>query len=82
MATAIFVPVDQYLRGQYEPDAEYVDGEIEERPMGQFDHASWQQAIQLWFAQHAREWNECTCSSGVSRAGRGDSTPRAGCYCF
>jgi hypothetical protein len=26
-----------------------VDGKIEERPMGEFDHASWQQAIQLWF---------------------------------
>ncbi len=25
--------------------------------MGQYDHASWQQAIQLWFAQHALEWN-------------------------
>lgn len=28
-----------YLRSwEYEPDAEYVDGEIEERPRGEFDH--------------------------------------------
>lgn len=59
-ATAIhaFVPVEIYLRSsQYEPDAEYVDGEIEERPMGEYDHASWQEAILLWFRQHAQEWN-------------------------
>ena len=31
MATATFVPVETYLRSSYEPDAEYVDGEIEER---------------------------------------------------
>lgn len=56
-ATTTFVPVEEYLRSDYEPDAEYVDGEIEERPMGQFDHASWQQAIQLWFHTHAKQWN-------------------------
>ena len=57
MAATAFVPIDEYLRSDYEPDAEYVDGEIEKRPMGQFDHASWQQAIQLWFSARAREWN-------------------------
>ena len=50
------VPVELYLRSSYEPDAEYVDGVIEERPMGQFDHSSWQHAIELWFARHAAEW--------------------------
>jgi Uma2 family endonuclease len=57
MATATQVPVEVYLTTMFEPDAEYVDGHIEERPMGQYDHASWQQAIQLWFVQHAAEWN-------------------------
>ena len=60
MATATthrHVPVEVYLRSSYEPDAEYVDGEIEERPMGEFDHASWQQAVQRWFLQHEQEWN-------------------------
>jgi Uma2 family endonuclease len=52
------VPLEVYLRSsEYEPDAEYVDGEIEARPMGEFDHNAWQQAIQLWFWQHAKEWN-------------------------
>lgn len=57
MATTARVPVEVYLRSsEYEPDAEYVDGEIEERPMGTLDHADWQQAIQQWFARHAKEW--------------------------
>lgn len=57
MATATYVPVEIYLRTSYEPDAEYVDGEIEERPMGEHDHAAWQAAIQRWFFAHDREWN-------------------------
>jgi Uma2 family endonuclease len=57
-AVGVPVPLETYLRSsQHEPDAEYVDGEIEERPMGAFDHNAWQQAIQLWFWQHAKEWN-------------------------
>jgi Uma2 family endonuclease len=56
-ATHSYIPVEVYLRSSYEPDAEYVDGEIEERPMGEYDHAAWQEAIILWFRQHAEEWN-------------------------
>jgi Uma2 family endonuclease len=52
------VPVEVYLRcSDWEPDAEYVDGEIEERPVGEYDHSSWQHAIQTWFQTHAKEWN-------------------------
>ncbi|HUN82336.1 MAG TPA: Uma2 family endonuclease, partial [Phycisphaerae bacterium] len=60
MATApqsAYVPLEVYLRtSDYEPDAEYVDGVIEERPVGENDHSSWQLAIQRWFIQHAEEW--------------------------
>ena len=56
MATTTHVPVEVYLRSSYEPDAEYVDGKIEERPMGEFDHAAWQLAILKWFLQHEKEW--------------------------
>jgi Uma2 family endonuclease len=57
MATASRIPLDVYLRSSWEPDAEYVDGEIEERPMGEYDHADWQSAIQRFFLNHAAEWN-------------------------
>lgn len=55
MATATTVPIEVYLRSSYEPDAEYVDGVIEERPMGELDHASWQGAILAYFREHS-EW--------------------------
>ncbi|HVW77345.1 MAG TPA: Uma2 family endonuclease [Alloacidobacterium sp.] len=57
MATSTHVPVEVYLRSSYEPDAEYVDGEIEERPVGELDHAAWQAAIQKWFWKHELEWD-------------------------
>jgi Uma2 family endonuclease len=52
------VPLEVYLRcSDWDPDAEYVDGEIEERPVGENKHSAWQLAIQIWFQQHAKEWN-------------------------
>ncbi len=57
MSTTTRIPVEIYLRSSYEPDAEYVDGEIEERPMGENDHSAWQDAICFWFRQHAQDWN-------------------------
>ena len=58
MVTTTHIPVELYLRSsEWVPDAEYVDGQIEERPMGEYDHADWQGAILYWFRQHAEEWN-------------------------
>ncbi len=57
MATTAHVPIEVYLRSYYEPDAEYVDGEIEQRPIGEDDHSAWQEAICAWFRQHRNEWN-------------------------
>ena len=55
--TSALIPIEQYLHSDYEPDAEYVDGALERRPAGEYDHCTWQQAIEQWFLQHAREWN-------------------------
>jgi len=54
-AASTFVPVEEYLRSSFEPDAEYVDGQIEERPVGENDHSAWQKAICFWFELHAKE---------------------------
>jgi len=56
MAAIAPIPLEVYLRTSYEPDAEFVDGEIEVRPMGEYDHAAWQAAIQRWFFLHEEEW--------------------------
>lgn len=49
-------PLEVYLTSSFEPDADFVDGVIEERPMGEYDHSSWQHALELWFGSHAAEW--------------------------
>jgi Uma2 family endonuclease len=49
-------PLEIYLNSSFEPDAEYASGTIEERPMGEYDHSTWQHAIELWFSRHAAEW--------------------------
>jgi Uma2 family endonuclease len=47
------VPIELYLRTSYRPDADYVDGIIEERNLGQNDHSAWQDAIAAWFRSQA-----------------------------
>lgn len=54
-AATIFVPVEEYLRTSFDPDAEYIDGQIDERTVGENDHSSWQKAIQVWFQLQATE---------------------------
>jgi len=53
-AATTFVTVEEYLRSSFEPDAEYVDGQIEERSAGENDHSAWQGAILAWFRQQAQ----------------------------
>ena len=50
-------PLEVYLSSSFEPDAEFVRGVIEERTVGENEHSAWQQALILWFGQHAHEWN-------------------------
>jgi hypothetical protein len=57
MATTTFVPVETYLRMESEPDCEYVDGQIEERPVPEYDHSTWQDALSAFFRSHVVEWN-------------------------
>jgi Uma2 family endonuclease len=55
-AQPTYVPLDVYLKSSFEPDAEYVDGVIEERPMGEWSHADWQAAIVEYFRSRRVEW--------------------------
>lgn len=41
------IPVGEYLGSVYRPDVDYVDGVLEERNVGEFDHAAFQKAILL-----------------------------------
>ncbi len=57
MAVGTSIPVEIYLQTIYEPDAEYVDGLIEERPVGEDSHSHGRRAIAYWFRMHAKSWN-------------------------
>lgn len=50
------IPVEEYLRMSSDPDCEYVAGIIEERPVGELEHAKWQKALLRWFADHEQDW--------------------------
>lgn len=49
-------PIEMYLAGDFQPDAEFSNGKVEERSVGELNHALWQRAIQWWFLQHEEEW--------------------------
>jgi len=57
MASTTLVSVSEYLRSSYRPDCDFVDGKLEERNVGEHDHAALQAALILWFGQHQEEWN-------------------------
>jgi len=58
MATSpALLSIDEYLRTSYHPDADYLDGEIEERNLGEFEHARLQYLLAAIFAVREKEWN-------------------------
>jgi Uma2 family endonuclease len=54
MTPAVAIPVEEYLRTDYEPDVDYVDGELIERNMGEKDHGLLQLEIAAWFRERRR----------------------------
>ena len=50
------VSVEEYLSTVYEHDCEYVDGVIEERDLGEFEHAYLQGILTTIFNNHRAEW--------------------------
>jgi Uma2 family endonuclease len=50
------VSVEEYLSTVYEHDCEYVDGVIEERDLGEFEHAFLQGILAALFNNHRSEW--------------------------
>jgi|SRR5579863_3106125 len=56
MATALHISLTEYLAASFEPDCEYVDGEIRGRCVGRWEHARVQALLAAWFINHEREW--------------------------
>lgn len=51
-----FVSVREYLTTSYRPDSDYVDGRIEERNVGEYDHSYLQAMLTHLFMNHQEEW--------------------------
>jgi Uma2 family endonuclease len=56
MATALHIPLKDYLALNFRPDREYVDGEIRDRNVGKYEHARVQALLAAWFNQHEKDW--------------------------
>src|SRR5580704_15393974 len=52
MATRTLISVEQYLATSYRPDCDYVDGEVVERNLGEWDHSSLQSRILVYLWNH------------------------------
>lgn len=53
MSSSVLVPVEKYLRTTYRPDRDYVDGRLEKRNVGEFEHGDLQAAIVQYLRENA-----------------------------
>lgn len=72
MATTTHISLEQYLRTSFEPDAEYVRGEVQERTMGEYEHNTVQREILLWFRMHDKTWQTRTIQEQKTRLNSGN----------
>jgi len=57
MSTTALVSVQEYLATSYRPDRDFVEGELQERNVGELEHSLLQTAIVAWFWARKNEWN-------------------------
>jgi Uma2 family endonuclease len=50
------ISVAEYLRTAYSPDCDYVDGEVQERNLGEKDHSDLQSELVHYFRARRRQW--------------------------
>jgi Uma2 family endonuclease len=50
------ISVAEYLRTAYRPDCDYVDGEVQERNLGERDHSKLQGEFLYYFRARKKEW--------------------------
>jgi len=55
MERGTLVPVDEYLATSYRPDREYVDGQLLERNVGEWDHSKLQMIVSAYLYNRRQE---------------------------
>lgn len=57
MSSAILVSLQEYLATNYRPDRDFIDGQLQERNVGELEHSLLQTAIVAWFWARREQWN-------------------------
>jgi Uma2 family endonuclease len=57
MSTTALVSVQDYIATSYRPDRDFIDGELQERNLGELEHSLLQGTIFAWFWMNRKEWN-------------------------
>ena len=57
MTTAAQTPMAEYLETSYRPDCEFVDGEIRQRNVGEWEHARMLSLLAGWCGKNEARWN-------------------------
>jgi Uma2 family endonuclease len=56
MSTTTVVPLAEYLATSYRPDCEYLDGELLERNVGEWDHSRLQGLLFRYLSNREKQW--------------------------
>src|SRR5689334_19174313 len=56
MSVSHAVSLEEYLHTTYRPDCDWIDGELRERSLGQFDHANLQRILTGLFFLNQAKW--------------------------
>ncbi len=56
MAAPTLISVEEYLHASYEPDCDYIDGEVRERNMGEGPHSPMQMALSALCYANRKRW--------------------------
>jgi hypothetical protein len=57
MATSTRLSLLQYMKTNYRPDREYVEGELVERNIGKWEHARLQALLAAWLQSQEKTWS-------------------------
>lgn len=56
MSATTVVPLSEYLSTMYRPDREYLDGQLLERNLGEWDHARLQTLLAQFLTSREKDW--------------------------
>jgi Uma2 family endonuclease len=56
MPIGTLISVEEYLATSYRPDCDYVDGKVQERNVGEWDHSRLQLILGAYFLARQKQW--------------------------